>query len=119
MACDNRELRSIAEIRFRLRQEVANARLLLLPPSLPDGVRCSGGLALPAPDSFIPRLRDTEFAREIEKLAEAVCAHRFPLLGYSVDAGEQIRWRRDYVHGVETETPYFRRIPYLDPSRAG
>jgi hypothetical protein len=37
----------------------------------------------------------------------------------TVDTGPAIDWRRDYVHQVSTGTPYFRRSPYLDFSRAG
>ena len=37
----------------------------------------------------------------------------------TIDAGPEIRWRRDYLRGIETGLPYFRRIPYLDTPRAG
>src|SRR5581483_6251926 len=36
-----------------------------------------------------------------------------------IDTGPEIRWRRDYAHGVESGTAYFRRIPYLDFSTVG
>jgi len=37
----------------------------------------------------------------------------------TLDTGPEIDWRRDYLHGITTGTPYFRRSPYLDFSRAG
>jgi hypothetical protein len=52
-------------------------------------------------------------------LAGQIRQHRFPLLGLTLDTGAQIRWRRDYERKVETDTDYFRLIPYLDPARAG
>ena len=32
----------------------------------------------------------------------------------TIEAGPDIRWRRDYLRGIETGLRYFRRIPYLD-----
>ena len=55
----------------------------------------------------------------MERLAEEILRHRFPILGLTVDTGPTIDWRRDYVHEVSTGTPYFRRSPYLDFSRVG
>jgi hypothetical protein len=40
--------------------------------------------------------------------------HRFPILGLEIQTGPEIRWRRDYLHGLESDLAYFRRIPYLD-----
>ena len=37
----------------------------------------------------------------------------------TIDTGPEIRWRRDYLRGIETGLDYFRRIPYLDTARAG
>ena len=34
-------------------------------------------------------------------------------------SGREIRWNRDYAHGIEYPTVWFRRIPYLDFSRVG
>ena len=64
-------------------------------------------------------LADSDFARQIVQLASSIRAHRFPILGLTVDTGPQIRWRRDYERGIETSLDYFRRIPYLDATRAG
>ena len=46
-------------------------------------------------------------------------AHRFPSLGYVLDTGPAIEWRRDYLNNIVTEPKYFRLVPYLDTSRAG
>jgi len=102
-------VRSLAEIRFRLRQELGNLLLLWGRPSFL--VVCQpppGGAALLACPPA-----------EIEAIAESVLAHRFPLLGLVIDTGPEIDWRRDYVHGIATGTPYFRRLPYLDFARVG
>lgn len=53
------------------------------------------------------------------ELASGIRAHRFPVLGLTVDTGPEIRWRRDYQRGIETGLDYFRLIPYLDARRAG
>ena len=104
-------MRSVAELKFRAGQEAANVRLRLLPPqftgqaplrlALPDSQRAAGALAF------------------VESTAQSILAHRFPLLGQIVETGPEIRWRRDYQHGKESGTEYFRRIPYLDFSIVG
>jgi hypothetical protein len=111
-------VRSLREIRFRLRQELVNAARRWIPPR-PRGLRAAPGAVLPAPGATLARLRGTAFAAEVERLAEEILAHRFRLLGLEVDLGEEIRWRRDPVRGLETPACYFRRIPYLDCGRAG
>ncbi len=73
----------------------------------PEGRKVAGALA------------DSGFAREVIELAAGVRGHRFPLLGLTVETGAEIRWRRDYERGIESAPDYFRRIPYLDTSRAG
>ncbi len=113
-------MRSAEEIRFRVRQEAANLWLFASTPSLPpDLLRHTGRTILPSPDVIIKPLRGSNFSRDIEQLAESICEHRFPLLGYVVETGKEIRWRRDYVHGVESDLIFFRRIPYLNPALAG
>lgn len=111
-------MRSSAELWFRLRQETANVRMLLLPPGLGRLPEAPAGL-LPDVAAVAARLRGTPYAAEVERLAEGILRHRFPLLGLEVETGPAIRWRRDAVHGVETGTPYFRRVPYLDFAQAG
>lgn len=59
-------------------------------------------------------------AEELRREAEALCAHRFRIFAYpEVDAGAEIRWRRDWVHGRETGLEHWSRIPYLDFTQAG
>jgi hypothetical protein len=113
-------VRSAEEIRFRLRQELANARLFVAPPSLARKTGAAARLAVLAdPQTIVAHLRGGRLAREIEALAESICGHRFPILGYELETGGEIRWRRDYIHGVESDLRYFRRIPYLNPALAG
>lgn len=112
-------MRSPEEIRFRLHQELGN--LLLF----------AGGAAFRPADAAKPpspfadparaaeALRGGPYAAEVESIAARILAHRFPLLGLVVETGPAIDWRRDYVHGVSTGTPYFRRSPYLDFARSG
>ena len=64
-------------------------------------------------------LRGTRYAGEVERIADGILSHRFPILGLTVDTGPTIDWRRDYLHQVTSGTPYFRRSPYLDFSRVG
>lgn len=111
-------MRSAREIRFRLAQQIANIRLLALPPSLPKNTPL-GKLPLPDGSSVAQALRGTSYAAEVERLAEELLAHRFPLLGIALDTGPDIEWRRDYVHSRLTEARYFRFIPYLDFAQAG
>ena len=101
-------MRSPREIAFRLKQELANLRLWLSPPSLQS---------TPPP----PKLPLQPLADPAETLyqADEILRHRFPIFGGVLDTGPEIRWRRDYEHHIETGTPYFRRIPYLDFQRAG
>jgi hypothetical protein len=110
-------MRSLAEVAFRARQEAANLFLFAAQP------RFSGEgpsrLALPDPHQVAGALRDSEFALQVTRLAPHILAHRFPLLGCSIDTGGEIRWRRDYIHNRESGTAYFRRIPYLSFAAVG
>src|SRR5215831_10822526 len=78
--------------------------MLAFPPRLPriDAPPPAAAMDSPAPE-----------------IADLILQHRFPLLGITIDTGPEIDWRRDYLHGVSTGTPYFRRVPYLDFARAG
>lgn len=100
-------MRSAAEIRFRLRQEFGNLAILASPPT----ARGRAPVALPLP--YIAPDPD------LIALADSILAHRFPLLGLTIDTGPTIDWRRDYLHGISTGTDYFRRVPYLDFARVG
>ena len=111
-------LRSARDIAFRLRQELKNVVLLLRPPSAPgDAALMPSGLKNGA--AAAAALRGTDFAKEVCRTADEIRRHRFPLLGLTIDTGPVIHWRRDYASGKETGTEYFRRVPYLDASRAG
>jgi hypothetical protein len=108
----------MAELAFRARQELTDVLLLVANPRLRSGAAASP-LTLPDPQPIVNALRGSEYARGVEALARRVLTHRFPLLGIEMETGPQIRWRRDYLHGKESGTQYFRRIPYLDFSAVG
>ena len=74
---------------------------------------------LPDAAEVASRLAGTPYAAEVERLAERILQHRFPLMGCEIETGPIIDWRRDYVSGKSTGLDYFRRIPYLDFERAG
>jgi len=106
-------VRSPREIAFRLKQEFANLLLWRFPPSLST---------LPPPLKLPPsveHLQPTVPTAEILRLADETLQHRFPIFGGILETGPDIRWRRDYLHGIETGPSYFRLIPYLDFTRAG
>jgi hypothetical protein len=105
-------MRSFAEIAFRARQEAANFYLLLSRPRFRGAV--SRELVLPNPRSVVHALLGSEYAHSVAELANNLMTHRFPILGLEVQTGPEIRWRRDYFYGVESNLAYFRRIPYLD-----
>ena len=111
------KLRSLSELKFRALQEIGNLVLLARRPSIRE---LPGRLhPLPDPAPVVERLRGTEFARQIERIADGVLEGRFELLSYSVNAGAAIDWRRDYVHNVSSGTRYFRRVRYLDFAEVG
>jgi Heparinase II/III-like protein/Heparinase II/III N-terminus len=115
-------VRSPEEIYFRLRQELGNLAMFLFPPG-GEGARHARSPLLPDAAAVAATLRETPYAApyaaEVERIADGILRHRFPILGLTVDTGPAIDWRRDYLHQVSTGTPYFRRSPYLDFSRAG
>jgi uncharacterized heparinase superfamily protein len=110
-------MRSIAEMKFRAGQEAANVRLLLLPPQFAGVVPLQ--LSLPDTQAVAAVLRGSAYKESVQVTAQNILAHRFPLLGATVETGPEIRWRRDYQHGRESGLEYFRRIPYLDFSAVG
>src|ERR1035437_2678036 len=115
-------VRSPGEIYFRLRQELGNLAMFLFPPGAAGARQARSGLQLGLlPDARVvaAALRETAYAAEVERIAGQILRHRFPILGVTVATGPAIDWRRDYLHRVSTGTPYFRRSPYLDFSRAG
>ncbi len=111
-------VRSREEIYFRLRQEVGNLAMFLFPPGGAGAPHARSPL-LPDPAVVAAALRETRYAAEVERIAGQILRHRFPIFGLTVATGPAIDWRRDYLHHVSTGTPYFRRSPYLDFSRAG
>jgi hypothetical protein len=111
-------MRSPREIAFRLEQEFRNIQLLLLPP-WPHPESPAPLSAFPDPTTIARDLRDTAFAAGLLRWADQVLDHRFPLLGFTIDTGPSMEWRRDYVHQRATGLNYFRLIPYLDAARAG
>ena len=54
-----------------------------------------------------------EFAREVEGLSKRSSPEPCSP-GARVAFGPRPSWRKDYVSGIESATPYFRRVPYLD-----
>ncbi len=110
--------RSVAELTFRARQEIANLRLWLNPPGASFD-RYVPLAQLPDPAAIADALRPTPFPAELERLAEGILAHRIPLFCGVYDAGPSVDWRRDPATGRTSELQYFRRIPYLDFSRVG
>src|SRR5580698_8308381 len=96
---------------FRARQELINLILIALPPKPSFNGRFAPRLPLPEPAAGC--------AQQIIDLADQIHRHQFPILGAIVNAGQDIRWRRDYSRGIETGPVYFRRIPYLNTPRAG
>ncbi len=114
-------IRSPREIAYRARQEAANLALWSRPPRLPRSFRPPERplAGLPDPAHVAARLAPTPFPRELHDWASQILSHRFPIFGCAIDTGPDIHWRRDYVRGIETPLAHFRRIPYLDASRAG
>src|SRR4051812_45549333 len=110
-------MRSPRQLAFRLRQETANLWMQIAP--LTRVPQDAAGMCFADSAAVAAELRHSEFAGEVAAIAESVLRHRFPLLGHTIETGLHIDWRRDYVNGISTGTAYFRRIPYLDFSRAG
>ncbi len=110
-------MRSIGEIAFRARQETVNLFLLASQPTFTGEMPLE--LGLPDGHAVAEALRGSDYAATVEGTARELLAHRFPLFGLTIETGPEIRWRRDYVHGMESGTGYFRRIPYLDFAAVG
>jgi hypothetical protein len=115
-------MRSAAEISFRLRQEARNLKLWSRPPALPEQSLWQiqqAVLPLPKPETVRRLLAGTQFAEELSERARRIAGGELPAFGTWIQPGGAIRWRKDYRHGQETEATYYRRVPYLDFSRAG
>jgi len=114
-------MRSATELTFRLHQELADLRMFVAPPSLPDhALQVSSPLApLPDPGPTVEALLDSAYAQDVERIAKSLLAHRFPLLGLEIATGSAIDWTRDYVSGRTTPSRYFRFVPFLEFQRVG
>jgi hypothetical protein len=59
-------------------------------------------------------------AEEIRVEAERLRAHRFRIFAYpEVEAGREIPWRRDLIHGIESDGAHWSRISCLAFSSVG
>jgi hypothetical protein len=111
-------MRSPEEIRFRLRQELANVWLWARPP-VERAITAAPLRSFADPKQAVEAVKNTAWARDAIALADRILDGHLPLLGAEVETGPAVSWRRDYEHGIETPAIYFRRIPYLDVARAG
>jgi hypothetical protein len=111
-------VRSPREIAFRLAQESTNLWLFAFRPSTVAKPKAplSG---LPDPEPVFAQLRQSDFAAEVQAIADLALAKRFSIFGDIVDAGQPTRWRRDFRSGIESGLGFFRRTPYLDPAHTG
>ncbi|MBV9938335.1 MAG: hypothetical protein JO150_07530, partial [Acidobacteriaceae bacterium] len=75
-------MRSVAEITFRARQEAASLYLLASQPSFHGTV--SRKLKLPNPQDVVDALRGSAYAQSVEKIANQLIAHRFPIFGQEI-----------------------------------
>ena len=100
-------------------QELVNVILTALPPD--PAFHAGFAPRLPLPDTCTARadVPGSESAQQTIDLANQIQSHRFPVFGMTIDTGPEIRWRRDYLRGIETGLIYFRRIPYLDSALSG
>lgn len=73
-------------------------------------------------DSIVTTLKRC-FPGRAERLvqdAEALCAHRFSIFAYpEISCGAQIPWRRDLVHGVESQLGHYSRQAPLSMEKTG
>lgn len=117
---DNRNwkgMRSPAEIKFRLRQESANIYLAWAKPAFKGDAPAR--LALPDPRACATALRGSLFEFSVLATAKSILAHRFPLLGTTLETGPHIEWRRDYAHNKTSQADYFRLVRYLNFDAVG
>ena len=90
-------MRTPAEIKFRLRQETANIYLAIAKPRF-TGELTPTPLPLPDPRPAPPPSAVRSFEFTVLATAQSILAHRFPLLGTTLETGPNIEWRRDYAH---------------------
>src|SRR5215831_9037977 len=111
-------MRSPREIKFRLRQEAANALLACSSPNL-NLIADSPLPLLPNPKSIADAVRDSEYSQRLLAIAGEVVEGRIPIFDQAIDYGPKVAWRRDPIRGMETPIRYLRRIPYLDAAVVG
>src|SRR5579871_5007745 len=120
------------EIQTRLRQElskrldVAQAKVGLLPGrnGLQQSSQKGGSFFFSAQEiqNRVALLRKhlPEQAKEIVKEADAICGHRFRLLGYQdVSYGPEIDWQLDSVHGRRSPLAPWYKINFLNFEEVG
>jgi len=110
-------MRSPAEIKFRLRQESANIYLALAKPRFTGQI--PSRLPLPNAQACAAALHGSLFEFTVLATAQNLLAHRFPLLGTTLETGPAIAWRRDYQHHKTSAAKYFRLVPYLNFAAVG
>jgi hypothetical protein len=76
-------------------------------------------LNLPEARQSASAFRGSLFEFKVIATAKLILAHRFPLLGTTLETGPDIDWRRDYAHHKSSEAKYFRLVPYLNFSAVG
>lgn len=74
---------------------------------------------MPSSKVVAEHLRNSDFSNDVLSIAQQIIGGSIPLLGIEIEVGAQPAWRKDYVNGIESQTPYFRRVPYLDATRVG
>ena len=82
-------MRSIAEIGFRTRQEASNLFLLAFQPNFSGEMPVR--LTLPDGDTVANALRQSDYAAFVKATARQILAHRFPLLGVTIETDPEIR----------------------------
>ena len=112
-------MRDPKEIVYRLKQHAANLALLLRPPPPPPGGPAGRLAGLPDPEAVARALRGSAYADEIGRLAGEILNGRYRLFGETVYLSGSPAWRRDWKTGLESGLPYYRRVDYLNPERAG
>src|SRR5271157_248093 len=111
-------MRSLKEISFRLRQELANIVLLFAP--LRRDLRAEAPLrGLPSPKSVGDAVRETPYAVRLVELADQILLGQIPVFATEINYGPTVAWQRDPLRGAEAPRKYFRFVPYLDPEVSG
>src|SRR5271157_4869746 len=111
-------MRSLKEISFRFRQEVANV-VLLFASSQRDLCAEAPLEGLPSPTAVGDAVRETPYAVRLVELADQILLGQIPVFATEINYGPTVAWQRDPLRGAEAPRGYFRFIPYLDPEVSG